>query len=62
MLLDGQTLYINEDVARALGWTPETGSAGVQLTLRGWSPTFFAVTKTGSEEGALQLALDVSGG
>ena len=53
--LDNETLYINEDVARALGWTPETGHAGVKLTLHGWEPRFFAITPTGSDSGQLSI-------
>lgn len=48
------TLYVTEEIAQALGWTPEAGQAeGVKLTLHGWKPGYFAITKTGSESGEL---------
>ncbi|KAF4622349.1 hypothetical protein D9613_009482 [Agrocybe pediades] len=47
--LDGGTLYVEEDVARALGWTEETSPDGVSLRLSGWGPHYFAITQKGTD-------------
>lgn len=36
--LDNETLYVSEELARALGWTPEVEHKGVRLSLHGWAP------------------------
>lgn len=48
---DGRTLYIEQDLAEALGWTPEQGPEGLRLTLHGWAPSYFSVTPQGSDSG-----------
>lgn len=50
--LDGSTLYVDEDVAEALGWTQGTSADGVTLRLSGWKPHYFAITQKGTEAGA----------
>ncbi|KAH7921133.1 hypothetical protein BV22DRAFT_1019965 [Leucogyrophana mollusca] len=58
VILDHQTLYIDRTLAEALGWKPEKGSdAGVQLSLSGWSPTYFAIAPTGSDSDRLARAV-----
>lgn len=54
VVLDNGTLYLGRELAKALGWKPELGKQGVNLTLRGWEPTYFTVTVTGSDSGADQ--------
>lgn len=49
--LDRNTLYISKSTARALGWTPEQDLCGVQLTLHGWAPGYFAIAQTNSDSG-----------
>ena len=51
VILDGQTLYIEKPLAKALGWNPGTGTEGLSLRLSGWEPTFFAITPTDSDAG-----------
>ncbi|KAJ7476932.1 hypothetical protein B0H11DRAFT_1809823, partial [Mycena galericulata] len=36
-------------MAEALGWKPNQGLDGVQLTLHGWEPSYFAISPTGSD-------------
>ncbi|TFK17068.1 hypothetical protein FA15DRAFT_605797, partial [Coprinopsis marcescibilis] len=43
------TLYINQELAQALGWTEETPTKGVSLRLSGWSPHYFAITRKGTD-------------
>ncbi|KAF8608041.1 hypothetical protein BDV93DRAFT_434412, partial [Ceratobasidium sp. AG-I] len=43
------TLYIDEKTARALGWKPGQDLKGVQLTLHGWAPSYFAITEKDTE-------------
>ncbi|KAI5122740.1 hypothetical protein M0805_009825 [Coniferiporia weirii] len=58
VVLDNQTLYIDQTLAEALGWKPEQGSdAGVQLSLSGWGPTYFAIAPTGSDSDRLARAV-----
>ena len=54
--LDGQTLYINKEIAEALGWKPQTtqerihsNSDGIGLSLHGWAPNYFTITPKGSD-------------
>ena len=49
--LDGQTLYIEKELAEALGWTKDTPTEGVPLRLSGWSPNYFAITQKGTDAG-----------
>lgn len=50
VVLDNGTLYIDQDLAEALGWDSEQRN-GVSLKLHGWAPTYFTITQTGSESG-----------
>lgn len=53
MVLENDTLYVNQELAEALGWNTKTGPAeGVPLTLNGWGPHYFVIAQTGSESGA----------
>ncbi|KAH7919892.1 hypothetical protein BV22DRAFT_1022189 [Leucogyrophana mollusca] len=62
VVLDHQTLYVDRALAEALGWKPEKGSdAGVQLSLSGWGPTYFAIAPAGSESDRLARAVVESG-
>ncbi|KAF9556903.1 hypothetical protein CPC08DRAFT_693799 [Agrocybe pediades] len=54
--LDGGTLYVEEEVARALGWTEETSPDGVSLRLSGWGPHYFAITRKGTDSDLLACA------
>ncbi|KAJ7091234.1 hypothetical protein C8R44DRAFT_416209 [Mycena epipterygia] len=49
VFLDNQTMYITREMAEALGWKPNQGLEGVQLTLHGWEPSFFTISPTGSD-------------
>ena len=52
MVLDNDTLYVDQELAESLGWRAETNAAeGVPLTLHGWGPHFFAIARTGSDSG-----------
>ena len=51
--LDGQTLYVEKELAQALGWTPGISTDGVSLLLSGWDPHYFAITQTGTDAGML---------
>jgi hypothetical protein len=60
VILDNQTLYVDQSLAEALGWKPEEGSdAGIELSLSGWGPTYFTIAPTGSESGESQR-VDIS--
>lgn len=60
VILDNQTLYVDQSLAEALGWKPDQGSdAGIELSLSGWGPTYFTIAPTGSESGQSQC-IDVS--
>ncbi|KAJ7230672.1 hypothetical protein GGX14DRAFT_584239 [Mycena pura] len=50
VVLDNNTLYVEQPVAEALGW--ERGKA-VQLTLSGWAPNYFAIASSGSDSDRL---------
>ncbi|CCM04746.1 uncharacterized protein FIBRA_06936 [Fibroporia radiculosa] len=56
VLLDNQTLYITEDLATALGWTPAGSAASTQLSLSGWAPHYFAITPAGTASDRLARA------
>ncbi|KAH8116015.1 hypothetical protein DFH11DRAFT_1583597 [Phellopilus nigrolimitatus] len=49
VVLDNQTLYVGKPLAEALGWTPQAGVDGVKLSLHGWDPTFFTITRAGTD-------------
>jgi hypothetical protein len=49
--LDGGTLYIDQDAAKALGWTRDTPPEGISLRLSGWGPHYFAITQKGTDAG-----------
>ena len=52
VVLDNETLYVEQPLAEALGWTPDVPSEkGVSLTLSGWAPHYFAIAPTGSDSG-----------
>ncbi|KIY44298.1 hypothetical protein FISHEDRAFT_78202 [Fistulina hepatica ATCC 64428] len=53
VIVDNETLYIDQSLAEALGWKEEVGIGGVPLTLSGWSPYYFAIARTGSESDLL---------
>jgi len=60
VILDNQTLYVDQSLAEALGWKPEEGSdAGIESSLSGWGPTYFTIAPTGSENGESQC-IDIS--
>ncbi|PPQ80992.1 hypothetical protein CVT26_003612 [Gymnopilus dilepis] len=54
--LDGNTLYISQDAAKALGWTESTPLDGVSLRLSGWGPHYFAITQKGTDADSLARA------
>ncbi|KAI0364527.1 hypothetical protein BV20DRAFT_956031 [Pilatotrama ljubarskyi] len=62
VLEDNDTLYIDQELAEALGWTPQvahsdSGTPGtVSLTLSGWAPHYFAIARTGSDSDRLARA------
>ncbi|KAF9473860.1 hypothetical protein BDN70DRAFT_867012 [Pholiota conissans] len=49
VLLDHQTLYINQELAEALGWHRSQGTEPVKLSLNGWEPMYFTITPTGTD-------------
>lgn len=52
VILDNDTLYIEQPLAEALGWKPDVDPAkGVPLTLSGWAPNYFVVARAGSDNG-----------
>ncbi|CDO77680.1 hypothetical protein BN946_scf184969.g31 [Trametes cinnabarina] len=52
VVLDNGTVYVNQALAEALGWTP-TQTEGVSLTLSGWEPHYFAIACTGTDSDLL---------
>ena len=47
-----RTVYVEQPLAEALGWSTETPAENsVPLTLRGWEPNYFVITRSGSEAG-----------
>ncbi|RPD62197.1 hypothetical protein L226DRAFT_532773 [Lentinus tigrinus ALCF2SS1-7] len=61
VVLDQETLYIDQDLAEALGWNPATRNS-VPLTLHGWAPAYFAIARTGSDSEQLAKRTVESGG
>lgn len=51
VVLENETLYIDQSLAEALGWKPAEGEKPVSLTLHGSSPKFFAIAETGTDSG-----------
>ncbi|KAJ3541250.1 hypothetical protein NMY22_g3962 [Coprinellus aureogranulatus] len=47
--LDGETLYVEQELAEALGWRGGGPTEGVTLRLSGWSPHYFAITQKGTD-------------
>ena len=61
MVLDNETLYIEQPLAEALGWKPDVDpTKGVPLTLSGWAPNYFAIAKTDSDSGILSYYLFIT--
>jgi len=58
--LSGETLYIEQDLAEALGWTPEHTTDGVSLRLSGWGPNYFVITQKGTDAGRCSCKNDVT--
>ncbi|TBU45805.1 hypothetical protein BD309DRAFT_955299 [Dichomitus squalens] len=62
VVLDNGTLYIDQELAQSLGWHTEVNAAeGVPLTLHGWGPHYFAISRTGSDSEALARRTAASG-
>ncbi|OBZ65855.1 hypothetical protein A0H81_14099 [Grifola frondosa] len=53
VVLDNETLYIDQQLAEALGWKPNQKLDGLPLTLSGWAPSYFAIARTGSDSDLL---------
>lgn len=51
VILDNNTLYVDQSLAEALGWKPGLPPSGVNLTLSGWEPHYFAIAQTGTDSG-----------
>lgn len=49
--LDGDALYIDKDLAEALGWTTGLSTEGLPLRLSGWEPHYFVITRPGTDAG-----------
>jgi hypothetical protein len=49
--LDHETLYISQELAEALGWTPGGSPAGVELRLQGEAPHLLTITRVDTESG-----------
>ncbi|KLO14828.1 hypothetical protein SCHPADRAFT_825691 [Schizopora paradoxa] len=49
VVLDNETLYITKELAIALGWHPGSQVEGVPLSLHGWVPTYFTITRKGTD-------------
>ncbi|KAI0770493.1 hypothetical protein C8Q74DRAFT_1317747 [Fomes fomentarius] len=60
VVLDNGTLYVDQELAEALGWDPAKKES-VPLTLNGWAPQYFAVARTGSDADALARRTAESG-
>ncbi|KAF7365549.1 hypothetical protein MVEN_00428200 [Mycena venus] len=56
VVLDNNTLYVEQPIAEALGWQPADGAKAVQLTLSGWAPNYFAIAPSGSDSDRLARA------
>ncbi|TFY79461.1 hypothetical protein EWM64_g4547 [Hericium alpestre] len=55
VVLDGDTLYVDQALAEALGWNPGQMN-GVSLTLSGREPHYFAVARSGTDSDLLARA------
>ncbi|KAI0662953.1 hypothetical protein C8Q70DRAFT_1050657 [Cubamyces menziesii] len=53
VVLDNGTVYVDQALAEALGWTPDQPTEGVPLTLSGWEPHYFAIARTGTDSDLL---------
>ncbi|KAI9058158.1 hypothetical protein FKP32DRAFT_1761665 [Trametes sanguinea] len=53
VVLDNETLYVPQELAEALGWDATKQDGSVPLTLRGWSPRYFPITRKGSDSDVL---------
>ncbi|KZT12273.1 uncharacterized protein LAESUDRAFT_691535 [Laetiporus sulphureus 93-53] len=53
VVLDNETLYVEQPLAEALGWKPEEGHKSVPLTFSGWSPHYFAIARTTTDSDLL---------
>ena len=51
--LEKDTLYVDEGVARGLGWEPGQPLDGVELTLHGWEKGYFVITRKGTDAGII---------
>jgi hypothetical protein len=49
--LDGDAVYIEQELAEALGWREGALTEGIPLRLSGWSPHYFAITQKGTDAG-----------
>ncbi|KAL6301118.1 hypothetical protein BKA93DRAFT_739271 [Sparassis latifolia] len=56
VLLDNQTLYVDQELAEALGWKANGGPEGLSLTLNGWAPHYFTIAPTGTDSDLLSRA------
>ncbi|TFY54714.1 hypothetical protein EVG20_g9595 [Dentipellis fragilis] len=56
VVLDNDTLYVDQPLAEALSWNAEIGTSGMPLTLSGWAPHYFAIAPSGSDSDALARA------
>lgn len=62
VVLDNDTLYIDRELAEALGWAAgRSQTQGVPLTLSGWAPNYFVIARTGSDSDRLARATVESG-
>jgi hypothetical protein len=57
--LDHETLYISQELAEALGWTPGGSPAGVELRLQGEAPHLLTITRVDTESGQCASTLVV---
>ena len=57
VVLDNGTVYVDQAVAEALGWSTDK-EASIPLTLRGWSPHYFAITRRGTDDGTSESLFD----
>ncbi|KAI0714040.1 hypothetical protein C8T65DRAFT_645309 [Cerioporus squamosus] len=60
VVLDNETLYIDQHLAEALGWDRERQES-IPLTLHGWGPNYFAIARTGSDSETLAKRTAESG-
>ena len=62
VVLDNGTVYVDQALAEALGWTPDQPTEGVPLTLSGWEPHYFAIARTGTDSGEFCEGVRARGG